>query len=192
MIKYFIATLLVGLFYNFYKNQTPAVKESTPFSMADVKSFYDLSINKIDGTPLDLSQFKGKKILIVNVASECGYTKQYEALQKVYDAHKDKLVILGCPSNDFGGQEPGTSEEIVTFCKKNYGVTFPLTEKVGIKSAPHSLYQWLTQRTLNGVSDGNVKWNFTKFLIDENGKWVKNLPSGVKPDDAEIINWIKA
>jgi glutathione peroxidase len=188
---------LSGLFFFFNKrngevqdiNNTESGSMTTPSATA---SIYDLKINGITGDPLDLSQFKGKKIMFVNVASECGYTPQYTALQKVYEEYKDKLIIIGCPSNDFGGQEPGTSTEIVNFCKLNYGVTFPLTEKVGIKSNTHILYQWLTQKAMNGVSDGQVKWNFTKFLIDEKGNWVKNLPSGVKPDDAQIIDWIKA
>ncbi len=154
-------------------------------------SFYDIKINGIDGKPMTLSSFKGKKIMIVNVASECGYTPQYEQLEELYKSHQEKLVVIGCPSNDFGGQEPGSNEEIVSFCKKNYGVTFPLTDKVGIKSNTHDLYDWLTHKANNGVSDNEVKWNFTKFLIDENGNLVKCLPSGVTPLDDQIVTWLK-
>jgi glutathione peroxidase len=194
MIKLILALGATSvLFFMFNKNPKLAVSTT---SVNDVKaeplSIYDISVKGITGDPLDLSQFKGKKMMIINVASECGYTPQYEALQKVYKEHQDKFIIIACPSNDFGGQEPGTEKEIVNFCKMHYGVTFPLTEKMSIKSNTHKLYQWLTQKSINGVSDGQVKWNFTKFLVDEKGNWVKNLPSGVKPDDAQIIDWIKS
>jgi glutathione peroxidase len=152
--------------------------------------FYKIKINDIEGRDLDLNQFKGKKILIVNVASECGYTPQYAQLQELYELKKDKLVIIGCPSNDFGGQEPGTEKEIVKFCQQNYGVTFPLTEKVGIKKNTHQLYKWLTQKSQNGISDNDVAWNFHKFLIDENGKLIKSLPSSVNPMDDVILEWV--
>ena len=155
-----------------------------------VPSFYDIAINDIHGHKMDLSQFKGKKILIVNVASECGYTPQYTQLQELYDSHKEHLVILGCPSNDFGGQEPGKSEEIVTFCQKNYGVTFPLTEKLGITEDTHALYQWLCKKELNGVEDHVVKWNFNKFLVDEQGKLLAYFPSGTSPLDEQIASLI--
>ena len=159
--------------------------------MTETKSgFYAIKINGIDGKALSLSDFKGKKILIVNVASECGYTPQYAQLEELYEMKKDKLVVLGCPSNDFGGQEPGSAQEIVKFCQQNYGVTFPLTEKLGIKQNTHPLYQWLTQKQKNGVGDYEVAWNFHKFLIDENGNLVKSLPSSVTPLDNEIINWV--
>jgi glutathione peroxidase len=155
-------------------------------------SFYDIDIKTIDGKPLKLSDYKGKKIIIVNVASECGYTPQYEQLELLYKENVDKLLIIGCPSNDFGAQEPGSNDEIVSFCKKNYGVTFPLTDKVSITKNTHTLYQWLTQKEKNGNSDNEVKWNFTKFLIDEHGHLVKCLPSGVTPMDDQIVNWVKA
>ncbi|HRG65610.1 MAG TPA: glutathione peroxidase, partial [Saprospiraceae bacterium] len=117
---------------------------STLFSISmNAQSFYDIPLTGIDGKAINLSSYKGKKILIVNVASECGYTPQYERLQDLYETFYEKLVVIGCPSNDFGGQEPGTPAEIVTFCKKNYGVGFPLTEKLGITQNTHPLYQWL-------------------------------------------------
>jgi len=155
-------------------------------------SFYDLTINSIDGKEMHMSDFKGKYVLCVNVASKCGYTPQYEDLEKLYEQYQGKLVIIGFPCNQFLGQEPGTSEEIVSFCQKNYGVTFPLTEKIDVKGKnQHGVYQWLTQKTLNGVADGNVKWNFHKFLISPEGNWLAEFPSSVKPLDAELTSLIK-
>jgi glutathione peroxidase len=178
------------------KNQSKSIKiekmEVPSESTNTSTNFYSLDLKDINGKKLDLTTFKGKKLMIVNVASECGYTPQYEALQKVFAKYQSTFNILACPSNDFGGQEPGTSEEIVTFCKKNYGVTFPLSEKVKIKDNPHPLYQWLTLKTNNGVLDANVKWNFTKFLIDEKGNLVKSLPSSVTPEDTQIISWLES
>jgi glutathione peroxidase len=155
-------------------------------------SFYDLTINSIDGKEMHMSDFKGKYVLCVNVASKCGYTPQYEDLEKLYEQYQGKLVIVGFPCNQFLGQEPGTSEEIVSFCQKNYGVTFPLTEKIDVKGKnQHGVYQWLTQKSLNSVADGNVKWNFHKFLISPEGEWLAEFPSGVKPLDAELTSLIK-
>jgi glutathione peroxidase len=155
-------------------------------------SFYDLTINSIDGKEMHMSDFKGKYVLCVNVASKCGYTPQYEDLEKLYEQYQGKLVIVGFPCNQFLGQEPGTSEEIVSFCQKNYGVTFPLTEKIDVKGKnQHGVYQWLTQKSLNGVADGNVKWNFHKFLISPEGDWLAEFPSGVKPLDTELTSLIK-
>ncbi len=155
-----------------------------------VKSFYDLSIKNLDGTQtIKMSDFKGKKVLCVNVASECGYTPQYQGLQKLADTYKDKLVIIGFPCNQFGGQEPGSEGEIAAFCKKNYGVTFLLTEKIDVKGTNQNLvYQWLTQQSLNGKSDAEVKWNFNKFLIDEHGNWVAWYPSKIDPMGVEITS----
>ncbi len=203
-IKILFLPGLVGLFFtscNQKGNNNQSLKiekmsvessHETPSSTkVENKDFYNIPINDITGKKLDLTSFKGKKLMIVNVASECGYTPQYELLQKVYQEYNASLNILACPSNDFGGQEPGSPEEIVGFCKKNYGVTFPLTEKVGIKTNTHPLYQWLTLKDKNKVADAEVKWNFTKFLIDENGNFVKSLPSSVKPNDEQIIAWLK-
>lgn len=177
MFKIFILSLLTQIF----------TMEPT-----DVRSdFYKIKIKTIAGENLDLSQFKGKKILIVNVASECGYTPQYAQLEELYDTYNKKLVILACPSNDFGGQEPGTEKEIVKFCQTTYGVSFPMTQKVGIKKNTHELYKWLTQKSLNGKADYEVKWNFHKFLIDEKGNLVTSYPSDVTPLDERIIDWLK-
>lgn len=142
-------------------------------SMQASASLYDISINSLTGEPIDLSSFKGKKILIVNTASECGFTGQYEGLQELYNTYKDKLVVIGVPCNQFGGQEPGTASEIQSFCKQNYGVTFLMTEKVDVKGEnQHPLYKWLTSKELNGVSSSSVKWNFQKYLIDEKGNLI--------------------
>jgi glutathione peroxidase len=139
-----------------------------------------------------MSSFKGKKILVVNTASKCGYTPQYESLEKVYEQYKDKLVIIGFPCNQFGGQEPGSNEEIVEFCKKNYGVTFPLADKVDVKG-DHiaAIYQWLTQKSKNGVLDASISWNFNKFLLDENGKMIAYYPSNIRPDSDAILSNLK-
>ena len=158
----------------------------------NAQSIHSFTVKSIDGKNLNLASFKGKKILIVNTASKCGYTPQYEGLEKVYEQYKDKLVILGFPCNQFGGQEPGTNEEIVAFCKKNYGVSFPLADKIEVKGdniAP--IYQWLTMKSKNGILDASIGWNFNKFLIDENGKMIAYFPSNIKPDSEDILKYLK-
>jgi len=154
----------------------------------DAQSLYDIPLTDISGAPLDLSQFKGKKILFVNVASKCGFTSQYDGLQELYKTYKDKLVVIGLPCNQFGGQEPGTAKEIVTFCKANYGVDFPLSSKIEVKGASqHPLYKWLTSKTQNGVMDSKVRWNFQKYLVDENGQLIDYFYSTTKPMSSKII-----
>jgi len=158
----------------------------------NAQSIHSFTVKSIDGKNLNLASFKGKKILIVNTASKCGYTPQYEGLEKVYEQYKDKLVIIGFPCNQFGGQEAGTNEEISAFCKKNYGVSFPLADKIDVKgdnAAP--IYQWLTQKSKNGILDASISWNFNKFLIDENGKMIAYFPSNVKPDSESILSYLK-
>jgi len=152
-------------------------------------SIYEISIKSISGDKIDLSKFKGKKILIVNTASECGFTKQYADLQKLHNQYKDRLVIIGVPCNQFGGQEPGNAQQIQSFCEVNYGVTFLLTEKVDVKGeSQHALYQWLTQRELNGVKSSSVKWNFQKYLIDEQGNYIDFYYSLTNPMSSKITN----
>jgi glutathione peroxidase len=154
---------------------------------------YDFSITSIDGKEINLEEYKGKKILLVNVASKCGYTFQYEGLQKLYEQNKENLVIIGLPCNQFMHQEPGTNKEIKSFCTKNYGVTFPITEKVNVKGDKiHPLYNWLTRKELNGVEESKVKWNFQKYLIDEEGKLVQVFGSKVEPLSPEIIDAINS
>lgn len=170
-------TLIMALF-NFFSNaQTVAPKES----------LYDIKIEGIDGKLLDLNQYKGKKILFVNVASKCGFTNQYEGLQELYSKNKEKLMVIGLPCNQFGGQEPGTKNEIQSFCKLNYGVNFPMTEKVDVKGAnQHPLYKWLTQKEKNSKMNSAVKWNFQKYLVDEEGRLIDVFYSITKPMSSKI------
>lgn len=159
---------------------------------AQTKSIYDFKIESLEGGTIDLSKYKGKKILIVNTASKCGYTPQYEALQKLYNQFKDRLVIIGFPSNNFMFQEPGSNADIKSFCQKNYGVTFPMAAKIAVKGKDmHPLYVWLTQKKYNQFSDNSVKWNFQKYLIDENGKLVAVFAPGTDPMSDEVIAAIK-
>ncbi len=150
-------------------------------------SIFDFELTYLDGKPIDWADFKGKKILLVNTASRCGLTPQYQDLEELYEVYKkDNFVVIGVPSNDFAGQEPGTSEEIATFCSSTYGVTFPMTEKISVKSENrHPLYQYLTEATNDEVS-----WNFHKFLINEKGEVVKSLGAQTLPFSEEIVNWI--
>ncbi len=154
-------------------------------------SIHIFKVKGIEGNEIDFANFKGKKMMVVNVASECGYTPQYQQLQELYEAFNDKLVIIGFPSNDFGGQEPGTNEEIKSFCSTRYQVSFPLAGKVKILGPKaHPVYQWLTQKGQNGVMDSEVKWNFNKFLLNEDGQLVKYYPSSVSPIDEAILDWV--
>lgn len=149
-------------------------------------SIYTYKLHNIDGKNLDLKKYKGKKILIVNTASKCGYTKQYAELQKLADTYKDKLVVIGFPANNFGGQEPGDNLNIKEFCQKNFGVTFPLAEKSSVKGDDiNPLFKYLTTAE-NPDFTGEIKWNFEKFLIDENGKLIRRFRSAVTPMSAEI------
>jgi glutathione peroxidase len=151
------------------------------------KELYTLSYTSIDGKDINLSDYKGKYILFVNVASKCGYTKQYEGLEKLYQLHKDKLVIIGFPCNQFLGQEPGNEEEIVEFCTKNFGVTFPLSSKIAVKGKDqHPIYTWLTSKELNGVEDNTVSWNFNKFLVSPEGQYMAYFDSKAEPLGGEI------
>ncbi len=156
---------------------------------SSMKSFYDLQLNDLNGGEIDLQSFKGKKVLLVNVASKCGYTDQYADLQELYETHGDKLEIIGIPCNDFGRQEPGSASEIQNFCKLNYGVTFTLAEKQKIKSQPISgIYQWLSDPNLNGWNSSLPSWNFCKYVINENGELTHFFKSGVNPNGNEILD----
>ena len=155
-------------------------------------SIYDININALDGTPVDLKTFQGKYILFVNVASECGFTNQYEGLQKIYDTYKGDLMVIGVPCNQFGQQEPGNSEQIQSFCQKNYGVTFLMTEKVNVKGKDkHPLYEWLTNKDLNGKNSTTVKWNFQKYVIGRNGEYIDYFYSMTKPMSSKITKLIQ-
>jgi glutathione peroxidase len=167
------------------KNETPAQKTT----IMTTKTAYDFELINIDGKAFSLKDYTGKKILIVNTASKCGYTPQYDGLEELYKKYQDKLVVVGFPANNFMGQEPGTNDEIKDFCKKNHGVTFPLSEKVSVvgkDAAP--LFKWLVNKEENGGIDAAIKWNFTKFLIDEKGHLIANFASGIKPMDEEITS----
>lgn len=184
MIKALLSILLFAC--------TSATTKNHSETMQTPKSIYDFKVPAIDGSTLDFATFRGKKILIVNTASECGYTPQYEGLEKLYEQNKDKLVIVGFPSNDFGQQEPGNNETIHQFCKARYGVTFPLAGKVDVVGEnTHPLFQWLMSKEQNGVLDATIKWNFNKFLVDENGKLLAYFGSKVTPESDEITKYLK-
>ena len=153
------------------------------------KSIYDFSVESLDGKKINFADFKGKKILIVNTASKCGFTPQYEQLETLYKKYKDRLVIVGFPANNFNGQEPGTNSDIKEFCKKNYGVSFPMAAKISVKgddTAP--IYKWLCNKSENGVLDAEIKWNFNKFLLDENGKIIVKFNSNTTPLSEELTS----
>ncbi len=149
---------------------------------------YSFTLNSIDGKPAPLADYKGKVVLVVNVASQCGYTPQYSALEATYEKYKDQgFVILGFPANNFGAQEPGTNEEIKTFCTRKYSVTFPMYAKISVKGPDQApLYAYLTKDTAPGIT-GDIKWNFTKFLIDRNGNVVQRFEPAVTPDSKEVV-----
>jgi glutathione peroxidase len=171
-------TLLASIIFAFGMMTT-----STP-------SIHQFKVKTLEGGDFDFASLKGKKVMVVNTASECGYTPQYKDLEALYQKYKDKnFIIIGFPCNDFGGQEPGSATDIRQFCTKNYGVTFPLMEKISIQTSP--VYQWLTHKDKNGVLDATVRWNFNKFLVDEDGHLVKYLVEKVKPMDEEIVGWIE-
>ena len=156
-------------------------------------SFYDLKAKTIDGKDFSFASLKGKKILVVNTASKCGFTPQYEDLEKLYEKYKDKnFVIIGFPANNFGHQEPGTNTEIKEFCSKNYGVSFQMMEKISVKGDDKdAVYKWLTEKKLNSKMDSEVKWNFQKYLIDEKGNLVDVVYSADKPTSDKIVNWVE-
>lgn len=185
MIKFiiFLAVILVSIFaiYSF-RNKKP-VSDNLP-SIYD----YNIQIKDIDGNKIDFNKFKGKKLLLVNVASKCGFTPQYEDLQKLNEKYKEKLTIVGLPCNQFKDQEPGTNAEIKNFCSLNYGVTFLITEKIDVKGEnQHPIYQWLTNKSKNGLKDSSVKWNFQKYLLDENGRLIDFYYSITKPLSDSIV-----
>jgi len=157
-------------------------------------NIYQFKTEDLSGNTFDFSTLKGKKILIVNTASKCGLTPQYEQLEALYKEYKDKnLVIVGFPANNFASQEPGTNAEIGAFCQKNYGVTFPMMGKVSVKGDDQNeIYQFLTQKSKNGLQDSEVEWNFQKYLLNENGELEKVISPKTLPTDPEIVSWIKA
>jgi glutathione peroxidase len=194
MKNLFLSIAILFTFSNCGFNTVHSKPESMNASVKNnpnAKSFYDFSLKALDGKEdVSLSRFKGKKVLLVNVASKCGFTPQYGDLQKFHEKYGDKVTVVGVPCNDFGGQEPGSSEDIASFCSKNYGVTFLMLEKVSVKkgSDQHPLYQWLTTKDENGWNEQAPTWNFCKYLISENGELLKFYASGVNPFDDAILN----
>lgn len=190
--------LLIGLFLvlpqlAFCQNTKARTSGGTEEKLKMDNSIHKFVVFDINLKPFDFSKLKGKKVMIVNTASKCGYTPQYEQLQLLYEKyHKKGLVIVGFPANNFRNQEPGTNEEIAEFCKLNYGVTFPMMEKISVKGDDmHPIYQFLTQKNKNGVLDSEVAWNFQKYLINEKGVLVKMIKHSTSPLDEEIIQWIE-
>lgn len=183
---------LAALLYSCSSNHTPAdvaVTPATPTAISTGANIHQFKVAGLEGDQIDFASFKGKKILVVNTASECGYTPQYKELEELSTKYKGKLVVVGFPANNFGGQEPGSNEEIKAFCEKNYGVTFPMASKTSVKGSDIApIFKWLTTKEQNGVLDAEVKWNFNKFLLDENGKLVAYFPSKTKPMSEEITS----
>lgn len=161
---------------------------------AQTKSFFDFKTTTIDGKPFDLSSLRGKKVLVVNTASKCGNTPQYKELEELYEKYgPEKFTIIGFPANNFLGQEPGTNEQIKQFCETTYGVKFPMMSKISVKGKDMSpIYKWLTQKSENGVMDAPIKWNFQKFMIDEEGMVVGVVAPGDSPKSEKIISWIES
>ncbi len=154
----------------------------------NTKTFYDFKLRSIEGKEIDFSAYKGKKVMIINTASACGFTPQYDDLQKLHKTHGNKLALLGFPANNFGGQEPGTNDEIGAFCRKNFGVTFQLFEKVDVKE--NELFKWLSDKDQNGWNTDAPNWNFCKYLINENGELVKFYSSSINPMSEEILKML--
>jgi len=192
MKKIFLILLSFVAFFNSCAQKKSDVSKTKSKELMG-KTIYDYKVEGLEeGKEINFADFKGKKILIVNTASECGFTPQYADLEKLSNEYKDKLVVIGFPANNFGGQEPGSNVEIGAFCQKNYGVTFPLAAKVSVKgddTAP--IFKYLTEKELNGVKNTTILWNFTKFLVDENGKLVDSFISTTKPTDEAITKYLK-
>ena len=169
---------------------------SVDYSSNNIKTnpmpIYDININDIEGEEINLNDFKGKYVLFVNVASNCGFTRQYKDLQTLHDKYKDELVVVGVPCNQFGGQEPGDEKQISIFCSEKYNVTFPMTEKIAVRgSNQHPLYKWLTSKDLNGRKNSSVKWNFQKYLVDKDGNLIDYWYSLTNPTSSKITNYIR-
>jgi glutathione peroxidase len=183
----FVSNIVLG------QHQAPKIVADVNQKQKQVSSIHQFIVFDINQKPFDFSKLKGKKVMIVNTASKCGYTPQYEELQQLYEKYKNKgFVIVGFPANNFRNQEPGTNAEIAEFCKLNYGVTFPMMEKISVKGDDmHPIYQYLTQKSKNGIEDSEVAWNFQKYLINKNGVLEKMVKHKTSPLDNDIIQWIE-
>jgi glutathione peroxidase len=175
------------------QNQAQNKPETNKSTAMTKETIYQFKVKDLEGNEFDFATLKGKKIMIVNTASECGLTPQYKDLETIYKKFKDQnFIIVGFPANNFGGQEPGSNKEIATFCQKNFGVTFPMMEKSSVKGNDmNKVYQFLTQKSKNGLEDSEVSWNFQKYLLNEKGELVKVISPRTLPTDPEIENWIK-
>jgi len=185
---------LVLLFINCKKvDPKKEIKTKNEVAMT-AETIYQFKVIDLYGEEFDFSTLKGKRVMIVNTASECGLTPQYEKLQKLYETYKsENFVIIGFPANNFGAQEPGSNEEIASFCKENYGVSFPMMSKISVKGNDmHAIYQFLTKMDRNGLADSEVAWNFQKYLIDKEGKLIRVVNPKTLPDDVSVIDWIKS
>lgn len=194
MKKLWLAVVLSGMFscqQNAQQKNQAITKTETVMATENLHQF---KVEDIEGNSFDLSQLKGKKVIVVNTASKCGLTPQYKDLQALYELYKDKgLVIVGFPANNFMSQEPGSNDEIATFCSKNYGVTFPMMSKISVKGKDmHPLYQFLTQKSRNGLQDSEVEWNFQKYLINEKGQLEQVVSPRTSPSSPEVIRWIES
>ncbi len=190
----FFTTVIFSLYSCQNQAQPKKLETSDIITPMTKETIYQYKVEDLSGKIFDFAALKGKKVIIVNTASKCGLTPQYKDLEAVYKEYKDKgLVIIGFPANNFASQEPGTNEEIATFCQMNYGVTFPMMDKVSVKGDDMAaIYQFLTQKSKNGLQDSSVEWNFQKYLINENGELEKVISPRVLVTDPEVINWIKA
>jgi glutathione peroxidase len=189
-MKNLITYFLIALFFWSCKGQNEPINTNVAMKK---QTIYQFKVNDLYGKPFDFNSLKGKKIMIVNTASKCGLTPQYKELEALYKKYSSSgLVIIGFPANNFGSQEPGTKEEIASFCTLNYGVTFPMMDKVSVKGSDICpVYQFLTQQSKNGLEDSDVSWNFQKYLLNEKGELVKVISPRVQPNDQEIIDWAK-
>ncbi|MGL5112237.1 MAG: glutathione peroxidase [Flavobacterium sp.] len=195
MKKFLSITSLMMLFFSCQNRaQTSKINSSVMTTNLAKETIYQFKVTTLSGQPFDFASLKGKKILIVNTASKCGLTPQYKELETLYEEYKDKgFVIVGFPANNFMSQEPGTNDEIATFCQKNYGVSFPMMEKVSVKGKDMcAIYQFLTQKSKNGLQDSDVEWNFQKYLINEKGELVAVISPRTSPTDSKIVSWIKS
>lgn len=193
MIKKFIQLFMFGLTVIGCKQQENLNKKLEVNNDMEKQSIHQFTVQDIEGNDFNFASLAGKKVMVVNTASKCGLTPQYKQLEEVYQQYKnDNFIIIGFPANNFMSQEPGTNEEIATFCERNYGVSFPMMSKISVSGKDmHEVYQFLTQKTKNGVADSEVEWNFQKYLLNEEGELEMVISPRTLPNDEKILNWIE-